>query len=73
MPNVDAESISVEPVTDLIAHFICQTKLEDIPHEVIEKAKLHILDLIGTLCAGSQEKVAGIVTEYICSLGCRKE
>ena len=60
-------------VTHTIAQFICNTKYENIPHEVIEMGKLHILDTMGALFAGSREKITGIVKEYIQALGCREE
>lgn len=63
----------MEQVTDTIAQFIYHTRLEDIPHEVAEMCKLHILDTMGVLFAGSNERVAGIVKEYIQSLGCKEE
>lgn len=63
----------MEQVTEAVSKFIVHTKLEDIPHEVIEMGKLHILDTIGVLFAGSREKIAGIVKEYIQSLRCEGE
>jgi 2-methylcitrate dehydratase PrpD len=63
----------LELVTDNLAQFICHTKWEDIPHEAIEMGKLHILDTMGVLFAGSRAKIAEIIKEYIQSLGCREE
>lgn len=63
----------MEQVTDIISKFIWHAKLENIPDEVIEMGKLHILDTIGVLCAGSREKVTGIVRQYIQSIGCKEE
>lgn len=63
----------MQQVTDAIAKFICNTRLENIPGDVIERGKLHILDTLGTLCAGSTEEVAGIVKAYIESMGCKEE
>jgi 2-methylcitrate dehydratase PrpD len=60
-------------VTDSIAQFICSTHWESLPKEVIDIAKLHILDTVGVLIAGSKEKIADIVKGYIQSLGCREE
>ena len=56
-------------VTEKIADFILQTKYEQIPKEVIETAKLHLLDTIGCLLAGSQEEAVSILTDYIINLG----
>jgi 2-methylcitrate dehydratase PrpD len=63
----------LEQLTDTIAQFICHTKWEEIPHEVIETGKLHILDTMGVLFAGSRAKIAEIVKEYIQSMGCKEE
>ena len=60
-------------MTDSIAQFICSTHWENLPHEVIDIAKLHILDTVGVLIAGSREKIAEIVKGYIHSLGCQEE
>jgi 2-methylcitrate dehydratase PrpD len=63
----------VEQITDTIAQFIYHTRLENISHEVIEMGKLHILDTMGVLFAGSKERITGIVKEYIQALGCKAE
>ena len=63
----------MQEVTEAVSKFIVHTKLEEIPHEVIGVGKLHILDTLGTLLAGSREKIAGIVKEYIQALGCKAE
>jgi 2-methylcitrate dehydratase PrpD len=60
-------------VTEKIAEFICDTHYENIPREVLEVGKLHILDALGVLIVGSKEDVTGITKAYIQSLGCRKE
>ncbi|MFH0811510.1 MAG: MmgE/PrpD family protein, partial [Pseudomonadota bacterium] len=63
----------MEQVTDTIAQFSNLTSWENIPLEVVEMCRLHILDTMGVLFAGSKEKITGIVKEYIQSLGCREE
>ena len=63
----------MEKVTEKIAEFICGSRYENIPREVIEVSKLHILDTLGVLIAGSKEDVAGIIKGYIQSLGCGQE
>jgi 2-methylcitrate dehydratase PrpD len=60
-------------VTNTIAQFICGTEYENIPPEVVEAGKLHILDTLGVLFAGSKEAIAGIVKEYIQASGGREE
>jgi len=63
----------MEQVTGTIARFVCDTEYAGISHEAIEAAKLHILDTLGVLMAGSRERIAGIVGKYIQSLGCKEE
>ena len=63
----------MEKVTEKLAEFICRSHYETIPREVIEVSKLHILDTLGVLIAGSKEGVAEIVKGYILSLGCGQE
>ena len=63
----------MEKVTEAIGEFICNTHDENIPREVLELCKLHILDTLGVLIAGSKEDVTGIITKYIQSFGCGQE
>jgi 2-methylcitrate dehydratase PrpD len=63
----------MEKVTEKIAEFICRSHYETIPRDVIEVSKLHILDTLGVLIAGSKEGGAEIVKGYILSLGCGRE
>ncbi len=65
--------MDMEKVTDTLAQFIGHTELKNIPHETIETAKGHIFDTMGVLCAGSKEKIAKIIKEYVQSLGCKEE
>ena len=60
-------------VTEKLAAFICNTQYENIPREVLEVSKLHILDTLGVLVAGSKEDGAKIIKGYIQSLGCGQE
>jgi 2-methylcitrate dehydratase PrpD len=63
----------MQEVTRTLSDFVCRTRLEDIPRDVIDVARLHILDALGTLIAGSAEAAAGIVRDHIRSLGCKEE
>ncbi len=63
----------MEKVTEKIAEFICNTHYEDIPRDVFEVSKLHILDTLGVLIAGSKEDVTGIIKVYLQALGCGQE
>jgi 2-methylcitrate dehydratase PrpD len=63
----------MEKVTEKIAEFIARSHYENVPRDVIEVSKLHILDTLGVLIAGSKEGVAEIIKGYILSLGCGQE
>lgn len=60
-------------ITDEIVKWAAETKLENIPPEVLSLAKKHILDGIGVTLAGSQEPVAGVVVDCVKELGGRAE
>src|SRR5205809_1404854 len=42
--------------TEVIARFVSDLKYEDIPREVVERAKRQILDVIGVALAGSTQE-----------------
>jgi 2-methylcitrate dehydratase PrpD len=62
----------MEKVTERIAEFIAGSH-DRVPQEVWEVSKLHILDTLGVLVAGSKEDIAGIIRQYVQSLGCGEE
>ena len=39
---------------DRLAAWVCGLRYEDLPDEVVRKAKLHVLFLIGSACVGGQ-------------------
>ncbi len=43
----------MERTTEFVARFVSELKYENIPGEVIERAKRQILDVIGVALAGS--------------------
>ena len=43
-----------------LAIFLTQTRLEDVPAEVVDKAKLILLDTLGVAIAGFHTRAAGI-------------
>lgn len=49
----------------ILDEFFTHTKLEDLPAEVIEKAKLILLDTIGVAIAGSHARAAGITRDLL--------
>lgn len=63
----------MEKITEAISEFIGNTRYESVPREVFDSCKLHILDMLGVLIAGSKEGVAGIIKPYLQSVGCGQE
>ena len=53
------------PNTKKIIDFICETKYETIPPEVIENAKGRILDCIGVAFIGGTESIGRILKDFI--------
>jgi len=54
-----------ETVTRAIADFISRVRISDIPINVREAAKLHLIDGLGTMIAGSDEKASRIIRDYL--------
>jgi 2-methylcitrate dehydratase PrpD len=55
----------MERTTEFVARFISELKFEDIPREVIERAKRQILDVIGVALAGSTQEVGKIALKFV--------
>jgi 2-methylcitrate dehydratase PrpD len=55
--------------TEKIARFIVDTDYEDIPRDVVEKAKRTALDCMGAALAGVAEPVSQTITGYVTKLG----
>ena len=55
--------------TEDLARFITETQYDDLPAEVVEAAKIGILDGVANLLAGSTQPVAQIVSAYTLELG----
>lgn len=66
---------SLENLTERMTHFVSKTRFEDIPADVVEKAKWHFLDVLGTLLAGSGLKgeAGSIICRYVRQLGGKPE
>jgi len=52
-------------LTETLAKFVVETGLEDIPDAVTQRAKLHVLDILGVMLAGSREDVGRLIIRYI--------
>jgi 2-methylcitrate dehydratase PrpD len=55
----------MERTTEFVARFVSELKFEDIPGEVIERAKRQILDVIGVALAGSTQEVGKIALRFV--------
>ena len=55
--------------TEALAKLIAETEYDTMPAEVIEAAKVVILDGIGVMLAGSREEPARIVADYVRDMG----
>ncbi len=55
--------------TKTVIDFICDTKYEDIPPEVIENAKGRILDCIGVAYSGGVESIGRVLKDFIREYG----
>ena len=56
--------------TESLAALIVETKYESMPPQVIEAAKVVIMDGMGVMLAGSQEEPARIVADHVNEMGC---
>ena len=56
-------------LTHYVASFVCDTKLGDIPHDVMELGKKSMLDGIGLAISGSVAKSGELVRKHLKSLG----
>lgn len=55
--------------TSHLARFIYYTRLSDIPEDVVDQAKMHILDTIGVALAGSRNSLGTIMASHVKRLG----
>jgi 2-methylcitrate dehydratase PrpD len=56
-------------VAELLADFITSQKYEDLPSEITEHVKHHIIDIIGCIAGASQETQAQLLLDFIKSEG----
>jgi 2-methylcitrate dehydratase PrpD len=69
-PCKEASFPKVEKLTEQVAEFVVKTELSDIPAETMELGKKSILDGLGLALSGSKAETAGLVQQYVKSLGC---
>ncbi len=60
-------------VTAEIVSFVCKTKFNDIPEEVVGLARGFVLDGLGVILSGSTERGAKILHDYVRKMGGNKE
>ena len=60
-------------VSDIISAFIAQTKLKNIPLDVREVAKRHVVDGLATMLAGAGEESSRILRRRLIDRNCRPE
>jgi len=60
--------MTTEPTMALASH-VQKISYGDLPQKALDNAKLAILDTIGVMFAGSQHKVANIVSDYVRATG----
>ena len=59
-----------ERLTERIADFVLNTQWSEIPVETVELGKKSILDGLGLALSGSKAETAGLIQQYVESLGC---
>jgi len=56
-------------LTQKLAQFLYQFEYDDIPHEAVARAKMHIFDTIGVILAGSRQPVGEKIKAHVQALG----
>ncbi len=56
-----------------VGKFVCGLRYEDVPGEVMEAAKLPVIDCLGVTVAGLEDEGSRIVAEWVDSVGGREE
>ena len=52
-------------LTESLAKFVVETGFEDIPSEVVERAKQHVFDCLGVMLAGSRQEVGRLIIRFV--------
>ena len=55
--------------TEVLSAFIAEAKYEDLPVEVIQAAKVGIMDGVANMLAGSAQPLSTIISDYVRGLG----
>ena len=57
-----------QTIAQTFAEFFCKAQFKDVPPEVVHKAKLLTIDLIGVSIAGLKMDFPGMMIDYLSSL-----
>ncbi len=68
-PNPQVTTDASPGLTAQVAGFVVTTRIEDLPPELVELGKKHILDAVGLAIAGEQAESGSIVRRYLNELG----
>src|SRR3972149_9504542 len=60
-------------VTETLTRFLLQTTYEDFPREVVDRAKVLVIDFVGGALAGCQTHVSNIFTDYVKQMAAKPE
>ncbi len=66
----EASFPKVEKLTARVAEFVVNTRFSEIPDGTSELGKKSILDGLGLALSGSKAETAGLIEQYVKSLGC---
>jgi 2-methylcitrate dehydratase PrpD len=69
-PGKGASFPKVEKLTAHVAGFVVNTQLSGVPTEAVDLGKKSILDGLGLALSGSKAETAGLIQQYVKSLGC---
>ena len=69
---IDKYRSSAMNTTDQVTKFIVNTRFENIPQEALDVVKKEVIDTVATSLAGSGDKAAGELYEFIKGLGGEK-
>lgn len=62
-----------DEISDSLISFLMNLKLQDVPSQVIDKARLCLLDTLGVAVAGSITPIGKVAREFAVNIGGREE
>lgn len=60
-------------VTETLSRFLVETRYEDLPREVVERAKVLAIDFVGGALAGCHTHVSNILVDYVKDMAAKSE